>query len=532
MYEKRFTRLIIHGLVLIALASSTGSVLAQKRVRLKQADEVRGGGKKEDEKFQRVIGNVIFTQNKTTIYCDSAHFYKQRNSVEAFGHVHIVDGDSVDITGSRLEYDGNTRKAKLRNKVVFTKLATATLYTDYLDFSRPQNLAHYFNGGRLVDSINVLTSSKGYYNLNSNLASFKRNVRVTNPDYVMTADSLQYNSRTKIIYFVTETTVVNKDSSTFVYKGGYYNTQTKVSDVKKGTGESAEYTIVGDKYDLDGIRNIGKVRGNVVMTSKKENLKIYGQSSDYFKNIGVTKVYNNAYVAKVTDDNDTLYISGDTLVSIDHEDEKKKRLLAYHNVKIFKKDMQGVADSIEYRPSDSTIYFYKSPILWSEGNQMTADSIRMLIEHNTISKIFMVANSFVISQDTLLNFNQIKGRRMTAEFANSKINRVYVMGNGESLYYVLDDKDLSFTGMNKVICSNMTIRFKDGRVNNLSFYVKPDGLFIPPHELKPDQRKLKGFNWKGDQKPEKEDVVKGAAATKKVPPPATSTPVQIKKAVQ
>jgi lipopolysaccharide export system protein LptA len=511
--------------VVILLVACASVVEAQKKVTLKKADQLMGG-KKGDEKYQRLIGNVIFVQNNTTIYCDSAHFYKKRNSVEAFGYVHIVEGDSIDITGSRLEYDGNTKKAKLRNNVVFTKLATATLYTDYLDFYRSQNLAYYFNGGKLVDSLNTLTSNKGYYKTNTNLASFKKNVDVKNPDYTMQADSLQYNSRTKIIYFVTETTVINKDSSTFVYQGGIYNTVSKVSDVKKGTGESEAYTIVGERYDYDGIRNVGKVRGNVVMTSKKENLLIYGQASDHFKNTGYTKVYDHAYVAKVTEDNDTLFMSADTLISIDNVDPKKKRLLAYHNVKIFKTNMQGKADSLEYRPSDSTIYFYNKPVLWSEGNQMTADSIRMLIEHNTISKIFLVANAFVISQDTLLNFNQIKGRRMTAELANSKINKVIVLGNGESVYYALDDKTMSLMGMNKIICSNITIRFKEGKVNNLSFYVKPDAQFIPPHELKKEMRTLKGFNWKAEEKPLRDDVVQ-----KNQPVTAPALP-QTKKAVQ
>lgn len=495
---------------------------AQKKVQLKQADNAKRG-KKGDDRYERLLGNVILVQNTTTIYCDSAHLYKKKNSVEAFGHVHIVEGDSIDITGSRLEYDGNTKKAKLRNKVVFTKLATATLYTDNLDFWRPRNLAYYFNGGKLVDSINVLTSHKGYYNTTSNLASFKKDVVVKNPDYTMLSDSLQYNSRTKIIYFVAPTTVINKDSSIFEYNRGFYDTRTKISDVKEGTGESEEYTIVGDQYDFDGIRNVGKVRGNVVMTSKKENLQIHGQSSDYFKAKGITKVYNHAYVAKVTEDNDTLFMTADTLVSIDNEDETKKRILAYNNVKIFKTDMQGLADSLEYRPSDSTIYFYNKPVLWSQGNQMTADSIRMLIEHNTISKVFLVANAFVISQDTLLNFNQIKGRKMTAELANSKIKKVIVLGNGESLYYALDDKNKSFMGMNKIICSNITIRFVDGKVNNLSFYVKPDAQFIPPHELKKENKTLKGFDWKADEKPLREDVVKKAVA-----PPAVKA---IKKAV-
>lgn len=504
---------------------------AQKKVKLKSADRARSGGKGPD-RYERLLGNVILTQSTTTIYCDSAHLYKKKNSVDAYGHVHIVEGDSIDITASRLEYDGNTKRAKLRNKVVFTKLGTATLYTDNLDFLRPKNLAYYYNGGKLVDSINVLTSTKGYYNTNSNLASFKKNVTVKNPDYTMLADSLQYNSRTKIIYFVTETTVINKDSSTFVYKQGNYNTQTKDFDAIKGTGESEEYTIVGDNYDFDGIRNIGKVRGNVTMTSKKENLKIYGQASDYFRNTGISKVYNRAYVAKVTDDNDTLYMTADTLISIDNEDESKKRLLAYHNVKIYKKDMQGIADSLEYRPADSTIYFYNKPILWSQGNQMTADSISMLIQNNTISKVFLVANAFVISQDTLLNFNQVKGRKMTAELANSKINRVLVTGNGESLYFILDDKDKAFMGMNKIICSNMTIRFVDGKVNNLSFYVKPDGLFIPPHELKKEEKTLKGFNWKGNEKPQRDDVVRTNEVKENKKPVKEEKPIQIKKAVQ
>ena len=313
---------------------------AQKRVRLKNADVLRFG-KKNEQNFQRLIGNVVFTQNETTIYCDSAHYYRKENSVEAFGNVKIIEGDSITITGSRLVYNGDDKTAQLRRNVVFKKLKTATLYTNNLDYARIPNRAYYFNGGRLVDSINVLTSKKGYYNVNSNLASFKDQVQVTNPDYTMYADSMQYNSRTKDIYFVSETTVINKDSSRAVYQSGTYNTITKMSDLYEGVGESEDYTIEGDEYDLDAIRNIARVRGNVVMSSKKENLIIYGQASDYFKDKGITKVYNNAFVAKVTEDNDTLFMTADTLVSIDHKDPEKKRILAYHKVKIFKKRSPG-----------------------------------------------------------------------------------------------------------------------------------------------------------------------------------------------
>lgn len=490
-------------LLALLLASSA---FGQKRVKLKQAD-IAKGGRKDGERFERLLGNVIFTQNQTTIYCDSAHFFRKQNSLEAFGKVKILEGDSVTITGKKLIYNGDKKVAQMRENVVFTKLSAATLYTDFLDYQRTKNQAYYFNGGKLVDSANVLTSTRGYYNINNNLASFKRKVKVVNPDYTMYADSMQYNTKTKEIFFVSETTVIDKDSSTFNYESGRYNTISKVFKGAQGVGESEDYVIVGKKYDLDAVRNIAKVRGDVVMTHKRENLIIYGQASDYFKSQGITKVYNNAYVAKITDDNDTLFMRADTLVSVDSDDPKKKKLIAYNNVKIFKSDLQGLADSMEYRTGDSMLFFYNKPIMWSQGNQLNADSIRMLIKNNQLDKIYLITNAFVISTDTLKNFNQIKGRKMTADIVRSKINKVYVEGNGESIYFALDDANTALMGMNRILCSNIMIRFKEGKVNNLSFYVQPEARFIPPHEFEKEDMKLKGFSWTPDIKPTRDEVV-------------------------
>jgi hypothetical protein len=135
----------------------------------------------------------------------------------------------------------------------------------------------------------------------------------------------------------------------------------------------------------------------------------------------------------------------------------------------------------------------------------------MLIERNTISKIFMDRNSFVISQDTSKNFNQIKGRKMIADFRNGKLNRVFVNGNGESIYFASDEKTGMLTGMNNVLCSNIIIRFKDGKVSNISFIKQPDGNFIPPHEIDEENTKLTDFKWRVEERPVKSDVVKEIA---------------------
>ncbi|NOS57452.1 MAG: organic solvent tolerance protein OstA [Cyclobacteriaceae bacterium] len=514
--QSKFASKSFFFLWLLALMVA-GEAFAQRKVKLKQADNAFGSIR-NGERFDRLVGNVIFEQNTTTIYCDSAHFFRSKNQLDAFGRVHITEGDSVDITALGLSYDGNKKIAKLRKKVVFVKLGIARLYTDFLDYYRIKNEARYFNGGKLVDTTNTLTSKKGYYDIPVNLASFKSEVVGVNPDYTLTSDTLQYNSKTRVIYFRDTTIVKGKDGKKALYKNGTYNTVQKLSLLEQGEFETTSYRMKGDQNFLDDVKKFYTSKGRVSMVSKEEKLTIFGDDGFYDKKRGISKVYGNAYVTKIDDQGDTLFLSADTLVSIESTNPKKKRLLAYNKVKIFKTNMQGSADSLAYVAADSTLHLYHQPILWSDDNQMTADSIRILLKNKKIDRIYMVNNSFVISQDSIGNFNQIKGRKMTAYFDRKNIDHVSVQGNGESLYYALEEKELIKTdsmilklmitmGMNKMICSNMRINFLKGRVNNVSFYVKPDAQLIPIHELKKEDRTLKGFAWRRKEKPTKSQVV-------------------------
>ena len=504
-------------ILLIAFLWVGVSAFGQKKLYIKHADNSVGrtvGKEREDW----LIGNVVFEQNQTTIYCDSAKWIKKGRSIEAFSRVKITDGDSVTVTASFLSYDGNTRIAKLRNKVVFNKLNTATLYTDFLDFDRIKNKATYFNGGKLVDSTNTLTSVKGYYDTRSNLASFKKDVVTEGKEFNMKSDTLQYHTKTKIIYFHDKTVVTDVEGKTATYNSGYYDTQSKLSAIQKGIIESQSYIMEGDSYELDDKKLFYRSSGNVIMTSKEENMAIHGDHGDYNKARGFTKVYGHCYVAKVDSPGDTLFIAADTLVSIENKDPKLKRLLAYHNVKIFKNDMQGIADSLAYVSIDSLLHFYRKPALWNGDNQMTADTIRIQLRKKNIDQIFMIGNSFVTAIDSLQNYNQIKGRLMTTYFKNQKIHHVDVRGNGQSVYFVLEEKEIKdstmiakitfLMGMNKIECSNMKINFDDGKMKDITFLKNPDASFIPPQEIKPTDRTLAGFEWRGKDRPKRGDIGK------------------------
>ncbi len=491
---------IISFLILLSILGIS-EVQAQNKIRNKKADRLIGGRRPDGTRFEKFIGNVIFQTANATIYCDTATIAKKSNTLEATGHVRIVDGDSITITAHKLTYLGNEKIAKLRNNVEFKKKGQLQLNTNYLDYDRNTQMAYYFNNGTIKDTVNVLSSKKGYYNTRNNMASFKTNVVATNPDYVLESDTMQYNTNSKIVYFRDHTVLTNSDSSVFEYEAGsYYNTLQGKSDFSKGFLETEDYSLKGKRIVSDEIRKQYKVKGDVRLFAKKDEVIIEGQEAVMLKRTGITKIYGQAVMKKLVDQ-DTLYLYADTLVSIDSKIESEKRLLAFNNVRIFKEQMQGRADSLAYIFSDSIIHLYNKPILWSDENQITADSINIKLKNNGIDRLNMSINSFVVSKDTTQNFNQIKGRNMVARFKDGGIDKVFVTGNGETVYHALEEKTNLTMGVNKIQCSNMRIDFVKGQLNDITFYIEPTGKFIPIHELQNSDKKLSGFEWREDERP-------------------------------
>ena len=85
-------KILLKYLPILFLITLSLEGLAQKKVKLKKADKLIGGIDKEGKRFDRFVGNVVFEQNETTIYCDSAILFKKENIVNAFGNVRIVEG--------------------------------------------------------------------------------------------------------------------------------------------------------------------------------------------------------------------------------------------------------------------------------------------------------------------------------------------------------------------------------------------------------------------------------------------------------
>ncbi len=473
------------------------------KIELVQADVLEGR-----EKGLRVLkGNVIFKQDGALMYTDSAYFYPKKNALDAFGNVRIVQPDSSVITSSKLFYNGNTKMARFRENVVLID-DNSTVKTNALDYNMADKTAVYNDGATILDPPNTLTSVKGRYDSNTRIFNFRENVKVVNPedDFILYSQHLLYNSETKIATFLGPSTIISK-GDTIQAESGNYNTATKESDMDKSIILSGAYEISGDNIIYNKTLDRGTLKGNVRMYSKEDDITIYGNDAIHRGDLGFTKVFGDALMVKVSD-GDTLFLNADTLVSIDKKQTTgEKKLLAYYNSKVFKKDFQAVADSLVYNFADSLISFFEQPVLWNIDNQILGDTIHVQMAHGHIDMMHIRQNSFIISQDELTHYNQVKGRDIDAWFLNDSIRRVDVIGNAQSIYFVLEG-DTALTGMNKVISSNMKMFFENNKVKTISFLKNPEGSFIPPQLIQEPDTRLKGFKWWYERRPDREQVVK------------------------
>ena len=479
-------------------------------VKIVNGGDYLSNGFRDSVRYIKFVGSadnrVVFKQKETEIFCDSAYLFKSLNRVEAFSNVKVLHQDTITVTGQKLTYEGNIKLARMTFDARYRD-PSLTITSDTLQYDMLNNIASYYHNGKLKDTRNTLTSEIGTYQTNIKLASFKNDVVLINPEYTLYSDTLQYNTASKVAIFRGPTKIVSQKDSTIInaQAGGKYVTTAKQTTFGKGQIETPTYILEADELFSDELNQFYSATNNVKLISKKENLVITGEFGRYWKGQGLTKIFGDPVMEKAVD-NDTLFLSADTLVSIESKIAEKERLLAYQQVKIYKSDLQGIADSIAYHLADSVIYMYFDPVLWHTNTQIEADSINIMVTEKGIDQLHMSTNSFLITQDTLKNPNQIKGRKMIAYFKDNQLDRLNIYGNGESLLYALNDQETNIIGINKVLCSNIVIRFENSAFEDASFYVKPEAKFIPPHEVQGPDRRLKGFNWREGERPDKSVV--------------------------
>ncbi len=537
---------------------------------------------------QRLIGNVNIRVDGALMWCDSLYSYAN-NTVDAFGRVHIIRGDTLNMYADFINYNGTTKLAKARRNVKLID-KKVTLTTDSLDYSMPNDLASYNYNGTVKDSTNTLKSLIGQYYVNQKKAYFKTNVDGITKDYKIKSDTLIYFTDTKKVFIEGPTHIFNEKDTLYAEYGWYdsmqsfakltkrpkvWNEKQRVKadsiyyNKKSGEGMAMGHAriqdiensivVVGNKVKYNDITKVASASDSAVFIqySKTDSLYLH---ADFLKTLpdtttekkslqikkggakGSPKTKSTAIqlhqVNKVEKNDSVLTkraISGTQLQDTTKNKTKKdpRLVLAYHRVRFFRSDLQGKCDSLVYWSKDSTIQMFTEPVIWSDKNQISAKYIEMINRAKGLDEIRMKEESFIISmEDDSIRFNQIKGKNMTGFIRNNQLEKINVNGNGESNYYARDKNGV--IGLNKAQSSNITIYMNKGKVKKISFIQTPDGELKPLADLADGDKLLPGFNWQEEIRPKsKEDIfIYPVPSAKKLKPSEKAAKPEAKKAIE
>ncbi len=544
--------------LIICCISVTYCFSQSKQVQLIQSDSLTG----IQSGFLRVI-KPVFTHEGASLAADSANFNQQLNAFDAFGHVVITQSDGTTIYSDLLNYNGNSRIAVLTNNVRLRD-RDALLTTNYLTYNLATKIGTYTNEGKINNGKDTLSSKTGYYFSSTRDAYFRHNVVINSKDAMIKSDTLRYNSGSKIAYLYGPTHIYGKNDTLYT-ENGQYNTETDQANFwKSNRYTQGSKSLVGDSLFYDRKAGFGRATGNILFQDTTDNVSLRGQLAVYKSVDESILITKTPYVVIVTKDSlklDSIWITADTLFSkkvlkselkltkkpvlkkdselSDLDEEVKEVSLAdtmklsaknssidlkdsiaeskldtstirvmsfYRNVKIFKSDLQARADSVFYSYSDSTIRCYNAPMIWTQGNQLSADTIYMELKNREMDNMLLHRNGLIVSTDgDSTKFNQVKGKMITGLFKDDKLSKMFIDGNAESIFYMKDST--SYIGMNRSMSLRIEITLDDNKPAKTNFKNTVDMHIFPIDKIPRDMDVLKGFSWKPKDRPKSKDEI-------------------------
>ncbi|MDR3705030.1 MAG: OstA-like protein [Paludibacteraceae bacterium] len=447
---------------------------------------------KQQADCQVLRNDVVFRQGNTRLFCDVANFYEQRNKIDAFGNIRIVQGDSLRIYGEILHYDGNTHMARIKGHVRVVHHNTV-LETDSLDFDQANNIGYYYTGGRITDKENVLTSKKGDLSFKTNLFTFRENVHLDNKNLALRTEVLKYNSKQKIAYFSVPTNIWYNEKTKIYTENGWYNTNTDDCQLMKN---SYVNHFGGKKLKADTIfynKKTGKMiaRQHVQLTDSVQKMLVRGRYGNFVQNGDDGLMRDSAYAVDFSG-TDSLYLHADTLKT--KGDSTYHKMRGIGNVRFFRADLQGKCDSVSYSTTDSILNMYERPVLWSDSAQICGEFIQLYQKNKKADMIWVKGWALVVSQVDSTHFNQIQGKTLKAYIKDNQVRKVKVEGNAIAVYHPRDN-DGSLIGVNRAESSTLTTYLKNKKIERIVMIPASTGTMYPIDQVPDDKKYVSRYMW-------------------------------------
>lgn len=454
---------------------------------------------------QILVGNVCFEHQGTLMYCDSALYYKDDKSFDAFGNVRMVQGDTLSLVGDVLLYNGVEQIARVRSRGkhfgVIMRHRNTTLYTDSLDYDRVYDLGRYFDGGRLTDEENELTSDWGEYSPTTREAVFRYNVVLVNPcppkkaESTLLSDTLYYNTRSQIAHVVGPSNLENGNTHVYTENGYYYSKTDESVLLDRSILTNVAKKMVGDSMHYDHKTHISQAFRNIDYDDRENKNCFRGHYALYNDSTGYAEASDSAVCIDYSQ-RDTMYAHADTFKLYTYNintDSVYRMLYAYNHVRAYRVDIQAVCDSLVYDGRDSCATMYKDPIIWQESQQILGEYIRAWVNDSTIDSVHVVNQALMVERQDSMHYDQIASKEMHSYFNNGELYLNVADVNVFMNYHPYDDDSLMI-GMVHAESAQMKMFMQDKKLQKI-WMPATTGQMFPLDQIPPDARFLENFAW-------------------------------------
>lgn len=466
----------------------------EERIILKHADNLRFN-ENEMQSAQRLSGNVVLMHKGMTMFCDSAMLYEQSQTFDAFGHVKIVQGDTLTLTGDRLHYDGETLIAEMRFNVIMTH-RNQKLYTDSLYYDRLYNMGYYEEGGKLIDGKNQLTSDWGEYHTDTRQATFNYNVELINDRFKLITDTLHYDTQTKWAEVVGASNIYSNADTLYTEHGFYNSDNEQVKLYKRSKAYGRNRIMEGDTVYYDKKTGVMEAFQNVSCLDEKNKNLLTGDYAWYNELTGEAIATKNALARDFSQGKDTLYFHADTLhmYSYNLETDSAYRVLhAYFHARAYREDAQAVADSMVFHSAQKKITLFRDPIAWSDQRQIVGEEINVYLNDSTIDSVYVDRQALMIEKLDSTHFNQVGAQQMRTYFVKGEVSENRAVGNVMVVNYPLE-KDSTIIYQNYVETAEARMFMKDRKLKKI-WAPASHGFFYPIGMAPAERTRLEGFAW-------------------------------------
>ncbi len=489
-----------------------------------------------------LFGNVALVRGHQELFTNSLHYDFTKKLATYLTGGTLTDGTGQ-LTSSRGYYDVERKTVYFGGDVLVVD-PEFSLRTDSLQYQTEIQMVYFVAPTLISQRDGKLYCESGFYDLENDFALFEgnpqyeqegqrgraRKIRYSGArkEYVLEGDAYveepenRRSVRAEVIRFFAETETVflignvqyRDEVKTISGEEVVYNKGTHQYQLRsRGRVSDPPYLIEADSLAFNSELGNGLALGRVIWQDTAQDYTLLSYRVDYNRSTSFVHAFG-AFGEDGAEgrpllyslmDGDTLFLSADTLISFKPDTAVEARvLLAYKDVRIFKKDLQAACDSLTYQGSDSLFYFFKQaqlPVIWADTSQFSADTILLRLRNGRISEMMLRENAFVIQSEDGRMYNQIKGRYNTVFFEENEAREMHVQEDAHALYYVVDDAK-RYIGLNESQCSEMRLYFEQNRVSGVKFYGQSQGKLSPMRQISTaETQRLEGFHWQGQRRP-------------------------------